>query len=80
MLVTLALLPFFYLEKCNSNKDEEILGEKRSVLVDMPLVFGDCGDEDTFELEDQRSELKQEEMVQEIEQSFTKKGAKKIMR
>ena len=65
---------FFYLEKRNSNKDEEILGEKRSVLVDIPLVFDDCGDEETFELEDQRSELKQEEIVQEIEQSFTQEG------
>ena len=65
---------FFYLEKRNSNKDEEILGEKRSVLVDIPLVFDDCGDEETFELEAQRSELKQEEIVQEIEQSFTQEG------
>jgi len=65
---------FFYSEKRNSNKDEEILGEKRSVLVDIPLVFGDCGDEETFELEDQRSELKQEGIVQEIEQSFTQEG------
>ena len=65
---------FFYLEKLNSNKDEETLGEKGSGLVDLPLVFSDCSDEETFELEAQRSELKQEEIVQEIEQSFTQEG------
>ena len=62
------------MEKLNSNKDQEILGEKGSVLVDLPLVFGDCRDEETLELKAQRSELKQEEIVQEIEQSFTQEG------
>jgi len=54
---------FFYLEKLNSNTDEEILGEKGSGLVELPLLFGDYGDEETFELEAQRSELQQEEIV-----------------
>jgi len=64
----------FYLEKLNSNKDEEILGEKGSGLVDLPVVFGDCGDEENCEVEPKRFELKQEEIVQEIEQSFTQEG------
>ena len=65
---------FLWLEKLNFNKDEKILGEEGSSLVDLPLVFDDYGDGETVELKAQRHELKQEEIVQGHEQCLTQEG------
>ena len=48
---------FLYLEKPTPNKGEKILGEEVSSLVDLPPVFDDCGDDETFELEGQEDHL-----------------------
>ena len=45
--------PFLCLETPNHYKDEKILGEEVSSLVDLPPDFDDCGDDETFELEGQ---------------------------
>jgi len=44
---------FLCSEKLNFNKDEKILGEEGSSLVDLPPVFYDYGDGETVELEAQ---------------------------
>jgi len=65
---------FLCLEKLNFNKDEKILGEEGSSLVNLPPIFDDYGDGETVELEAQRFKLKQEEIVQGYEQCLTQEG------